>query len=88
MIVQSEIKKWGNSLALRITTAMAELPQFKDGTKIVVEANKEGLIIKPASKQVKKLKLPYTEQALIQGMTPYNAHADELATLSSKEIEA
>ena len=33
MRVQSEIKKWGNSLALRITGAMADVPQFSEGTK-------------------------------------------------------
>ena len=39
MKVESEIKKWGNSLALRVTGIMAELPNFKDGTKVIVEVS-------------------------------------------------
>ena len=86
MRVQSEIKKWGNSLALRITGAMADVPQFRDGTKVVIEVNKDSLIIKRATKPKRKLKLPYTEKELLEGMTPYTAHADELAVINSKEI--
>ena len=86
MRVQSEIKKWGNSLALRITGAMADVPQFSDGTKVVIEVNKDSLVIKRATKPKRKLKLPYTEKELLEGMTPYTAHADELAIIISKEM--
>ena len=86
MRVQSEIKKWGNSLALRITGAMAEVPQFSDGTKVIIEVNEDSLVIKRATKQKRKLKLPYTEKELLEGMTPYTAHADELAVINSKEM--
>ena len=87
MIVESEIKKWGNSLALRITGVMADLPKFSDGTKVLVEVNKDSLVIKPASKLKKKLRLPFSEKDLLKDMTPYLAHADELAALSANEIE-
>lgn len=86
MRVQSEIKKWGNSLALRITGAMADVPQFRDGTKVVIEVNKDSLVIKRATKRKRKLKLPYTEKELLEGMTPYTAHADELAVINSTEM--
>ena len=86
MRVQSEIKKWGNSLALRITGAMADVPQFSDGTKVIIEVNKDSLVIKRATKPKRKLKLPYTEKELLEGMTPYTAHADELAVINSKEM--
>lgn len=32
------------------------------------------------------LKLPYSEEELLQGLTPQTAHADELADLSASEI--
>lgn len=86
MRVQSEIKKWGNSLALRITGAMAEVPDFSDGTKVVIDVNKDSLVIKRASKKKRKLKLPYSEKELLEGMTPYTAHADELAVINATEI--
>ncbi len=86
MRVHSEIKKWGNSLALRITGAMADVPQLSNGTKVVIEVNEDSLIIKRATKQKRKLKLPYSEKELLEGMTPYSAHADELATLNATEM--
>ena len=86
MHIESEIKRWGNSLALRITGAMAEIPNFKAGTKVDIEIRENGLLIKPITRSTKKLRLPYTEQQLVAELTPSLAHADELASLSEKEI--
>ena len=86
MKVESEIKKWGNSLALRVTGIMADLPGFKDGTPVIVEVNEEGIIVKPAKKVRKARELPYSEADLLQGLTPETAHADTLATLQASEI--
>ncbi len=87
MRIESEIKKWGNSLALRITGVMAELPRFNAGTKVEVEVTKDSLIIKRVVKARRKLKLPYSEKELIAGLTPEKAHADLLPTLIQREIE-
>lgn len=38
------------------------------------------------SKQKRKLNLPFTENALVQCLTPYSAHTDDLAHLSSREL--
>ena len=80
MKIESEIKKWGNSLALRVTGTMAELPKFEDGTKVIVEVSEEGIMVKPMPSQGGKRQLPYTEQELLADLTPQSAHADELAT--------
>ena len=37
-------------------------------------------------KQLHKLNLPFTESALVERMTPYNAHVDDLARLSMHEL--
>ncbi|MGP8289242.1 hypothetical protein ACT3OH_03100 [Vreelandella zhanjiangensis] len=37
-------------------------------------------------KQKRKLNLPVTEAALVERMTPYSAHADDLAQLSTHEL--
>jgi antitoxin MazE len=79
MKVESEIKKWGNSLALRVTGIMAELPNFEDGTKVIVEVSEEGIMVKPMPSPGRKRQLPYTEQELLADLTPQSAHADELA---------
>lgn len=37
-------------------------------------------------KQKRKLNLPFTESSLVECMTPYSAHADDLAQLSMHEL--
>ena len=86
MKVESEIKKWGNSLALRVTGIMAELPNFENGTKVIVEVSEEGIMVKPMPSQGRKRQLPYTEQELLADLTPQSAHADELATPLAIEL--
>ncbi len=86
MKTECEIKKWGNSLAIRITSAMAEMPHFEVGTKVIVDSNEDGLVIKRSSKPKRKLKLPYTEKDLLKGLDSYSAHADELAGLIDSEV--
>ncbi|CBL46731.1 Cell growth regulatory protein MazE [gamma proteobacterium HdN1] len=86
MHIESEIKRWGNSLALRITGVMAEIPRFSDGTKVTVEVTEDALIIKRASKLKRVLSLPFTERDLLNGITPSKAHADELAAPTKKEL--
>ena len=87
MKVESEIKKWGNSLALRVTGIMAELPNFKDGTRVTVEISEEGIMVKPVPTQVNDRPfLPYSEKSLLEGLTPETSHGDALATPSKQEL--
>jgi antitoxin MazE len=51
MQIETEVKKWGNSLALRITGIMAELPGFREGTKVVVDVSEDGTVVKPLAKK-------------------------------------
>ena len=87
MKVESEIKKWGNSLALRITGIMAELPNFKDGTRVVIDVSEKGIFVKPVAQQINERPfLPYSEKSLLQGLSPETAHGDALATLDEREL--
>lgn len=86
MRVEGEIKRWGNSLALRISGAMAEIPQFRVGSKLAIDVSEDGLIIKKVDQKRKKFNLPYSEQGLLAGMTPDKAHADDLATPTTTEL--
>lgn len=86
MRVESEIKKWGNSLALRVTGIMAELPKFKVGTKVIVDVTDEGFTVKPATPEEKGFCFPYSEQVLLADMTPEKVHADALAKPTASEF--
>lgn len=88
MRVETEIKKWGNSLALRITGVMAELPMLKDGSKVTIEVTEDGFTVKKATIPKRKINFPYSENSLLQGMTSYKAHADEVAIPTIHEIDA
>ena len=79
MKIETEIKKWGNSLALRITGIMKELPQFKAGTKVTVDVSSEGLVVKPIVGELGAIRFPRSERELLRGITPDKAHADILA---------
>lgn len=86
MKVEAEIKRWGNSLAIRITGTMASIPKLREGSKVSVDISEKGLLIKPQSRKSRNIKFPYSEKKLLAGMTPKKAHADELALLISKEV--
>ena len=51
MRVETEIKKWGNSLALRVTSVMAELPNFEPGTRVTVDVDSEGFTCQARGRQ-------------------------------------
>ena len=87
MRVETEIKKWGNSLALRVTGVMAEVPHLEAGTKVTVDVSSEGLVVKPAAGKLGTFWFPYSESELLAGITPHNAHADELANPKGREVD-
>ena len=86
MRVETEIKKWGNSLALRVTGIMAEMPQFEAGSRVTVDVSSEGLIVKPAVGKLGTFRFPYSESDLLAGMTPARAHAEVLADPTASEL--
>lgn len=86
MKVETEIKKWGNSLALRVSGIMAEIPGFAAGTRVTVEVSEDGLVIKPTPTEVAEPSLPYSEKELLADITPEKAHADAIANPNSREL--
>lgn len=83
---EATIQPWGNSLGLRITKSMSELAQLPKGAKVTVEVTTQGIVVRKKTGR-KKVRFPYTETALLKGMTPYKAHADELPSLLTSELE-
>ena len=47
MKVETEIEKWGNSLALRVTGVMAEMPGFMEGSKNAWKTRLDGVDGRP-----------------------------------------
>ena len=86
MKVETEIKKWGNSLALRVTGIMATLPGLEAGTRVTVDVTDEGLLVKPTTRRKDGYRFPYTESELLADLTPETVHADELAKPTVSEF--
>ncbi len=85
MNIQARIKKWGNSLALRLSGPMCTIPHFTADMLVNVNVSEKGIEIRPAVKR-RKGKLPFTEADLLDGLTAKKAHADELVNISDKEL--
>lgn len=85
--MRSEIKKWGNSAAIRLPgKILAEarlevnnpVTMVVKGRKIIIEAALEAPAV--------RLGLPFTEDDLIAGLTPENAHTELLAEPLDEEL--
>lgn len=84
--MQSQINKWGNSAAVRIPANMLASMGLEVNSPVTIEVVDGKIVIKPVRASQKKLKLPFSEQALLQDLNAYTAHADEIATPSGSEL--
>ncbi|MCT8341355.1 transcriptional regulator [Photorhabdus kleinii] len=80
MRTQAVLQKWGNSIALRLSGNLKKIPNFEAGDIVNINISEEGLIIQKAVK--KRL----TESDLLNDLSAYTAHADELAAPNHKEL--
>lgn len=71
--METKIKKWGNSLALRLPKKTTDFLNLKEGSSVDFDFDKNQIIIKP--KKEKEITL----KELVDKITPENIH---------KEIEA
>ena len=79
MKVHAKIKKWGNSLGLRISGAMKTVPGFEENMNVIVEVSEKGLYVyqKPKKLTAREI-LPFTVAELLEGLNEYTAHTDEV----------
>jgi antitoxin MazE len=73
------VQPWGNSLGIRITRPMSDMARLGKGDQVAIEVTEEGLLIRRSVAKT-QLRLPYTETELLDGMTEFKAHSDELPT--------
>lgn len=67
--METQIGKWGNSLALRIPKNLAEEAGLTDGGKVEVTMDQGKLIIQPAPKA-------YSLEELVAGVKDENRHTE------------
>ena len=65
--METQIGKWGNSLALRIPKGLADEAGLKEGGKVEMTLNEGRLVIKPSSRI-------YSLDELTRGITEENLH--------------
>ena len=67
--MQTQIGKWGNSLAVRIPGAYAKDLHLQEGMELDVALVDGGILLRPRRKE-------YTLEELIAQITPENRHGD------------
>ena len=77
--MQTEIKRWGNSAAVRLPSQLLSQAKLSIGSAIHIEVAKGTIIIKAADKPFYPPRLPLSETDLLKGLDARGAHADELA---------
>jgi antitoxin MazE len=68
--MQTIIKKWGNSPALRLNAAVMKSAQFNIDQLVSVKVQKGRIVIEPMMKR------EYQLEELLAGITPKNLHSE------------
>jgi antitoxin MazE len=66
------VKKWGNSLALRLPKALADEARIREGAKVELVRTPEGVLVKAKRKRKPRYRL----SDLLAGITPDNVHPE------------
>jgi antitoxin MazE len=74
--MEATIKKWGNSLGLRVPKSFARQVGVKDGSLVDIAIDGEKIIITPINQDEEPL------DVLLDRITPYNKH-EEIETNDS-----
>ena len=86
--MQSEIKRWGNSAAVRIPSKILAQANLDVSSPISIEVKAGKIVIGADVNTKRKVNLPYSEAFLLEGLDAHSAHADELAQPSITELGA
>jgi len=85
--MQTEIKRWGNSAAVRLPSKILAAASLGVNSPITISIKGKKIIIEPVVERAdKRLKLPFSESMLLADLTPETVHADELAAVTSLEL--
>ncbi len=67
--MQTAVKKWGNSLAVRLPKSVIEDMHFKEGTEVTIRFQGGGIFLHPARPK-------YSLDELLMTTTPENSHKE------------
>ena len=67
--MQTQVRKWGDSLAVRIPEPYAEGLHLEEGMELEVSLVDGGLLLRPHRKE-------YTLEELLERITPENVHGE------------
>jgi antitoxin MazE len=84
--METQIKRWGNSAAIRIPSSILSDINLTIDSQINIEVKGNSIVIEPVAKSKKRLNLPFNEQSLIEGLDAHSAHADSIAVLMNAEL--
>lgn len=77
--MRNEIKRWGNSAAVRLSSQVLAQANLEVSSPIRIEVKAGKIMIEAVNKAPHKVNLPFSEADLLKGLDPHGAHADELA---------
>jgi antitoxin MazE len=87
MAMRTEIKRWGNSAAVRIPTKLLAAAHLDVNSPVALTVKNGKLIIEPLAEGIRKrLRLPFSEAELLEGLTSETAHADAVAPVFGAEV--
>ncbi len=72
MKTTTKVKKWGNSLAIRIPQAVIQDLGLSNDSQVQLTSNGKSVTLKPKAHKAKKLDL----EKLLEGVTPENIHPE------------
>ena len=67
--MEARVRKWGNSLGIRIPQSMAEDIGLSQDSVVSIEVKSGQLIVRPGSRK-------YTLSELLDGISPENVHSE------------
>lgn len=83
--MQTEIKRWGNSAAVRLPSKILAQANLDITSPISIEVKEGKIVIEARAERSRKVRLPFSEAELLAGLDEYTAHADGLAQPTSAE---
>ena len=86
--MQSQVKKWGNSAAIRIPANVLHDVGLSIHSIVTIDVIDDQIVIKAPNEKKQRIRLPFTETELLQNLDGYTAHADELASLLPSETDS
>ncbi|TDX32182.1 antitoxin MazE [Modicisalibacter xianhensis] len=84
--MKTEIKKWGNSAALRLPRHLLTQAHIDVSSAVEVTVENGKIIVQASVDKRGKTRFPYSEDQLLQGLDASTAHADEIASVSQREL--